>query len=524
MCGIAALFSKNDQKIDETTLYQMIVAMNYRGDSDQTPKVNNIGRAGLACVRLPIVGRETGQQPFGDTEQEVLVVFNGEIYNHSELRAELESCGFKFQSDCDTEVLVHGYKKWSTELPARLRGMYAFVIFDRATGDFFAARDPFGIKPLYYGQTESQVGFSSQIYPLTRSKFKNIREVPPGGYVNNKTESVRELFPVVSPARIDSETAIRRLRELIRESLRRHLDTDLDVAVLVSGGIDSSVLLYEAAQIIPGRVKAYCVGTKDSSDMQYARILIEYMQAKGMKVELHQVNITLEQMLESIRRTIFVIESFEPNHIRAGTTNLALASQVKKDGIRIAICGEGADELLGGYEEYPQAVRDNQSEEKIQGLFDRFVRELHKTQLQRVDRTNMYYGIEARVPYLDHDLSRFILSLPIDLKVHKNGRGVTSKYILREAYKGLLPDSIVKRRKVPMGEGAGVGDNRRDGPFYQYTDGLVSDEELSEIQKTFPQFKIQNKEEAYYFSLYKSRFSALELACQRPLTNILKTK
>lgn len=523
MCGITALISTNGEPIGDSLLFQMLDCMRHRGD--QSPKTKFLGRAGLGCVRLAIVGRESGEQPFSDPQGEIVVVFNGEIYNHVELRRELERDGVKFRSDCDTEILVQGYRKWGERLPSRLEGMYGFVIFDQRNGDFFAARDPMGIKPLYFAQFGSQWAFSSQIYPLTKTACKTIREVPPGGNVRNGQVSERELFPRVTPIRIDVETAKTRLRELIKESVRKHLDTDLEVAVLVSGGIDSSVLLYEAAQILPGRVKAYCVGTKDSEDMQYARILLDHLRANQMKVEFRPVYIKLEEIVDSIKEAIFIIESFEPNHIRAGTTNLALARQIKRDGLKIALCGEGADELLGGYEEFPQAVRDHKPEEKIQALFDRFTRELYKTQLQRVDRTAMYYGIEARVPYLEDHLLRFLLSLPLDLKLHRKGGDVISKYILREAYKGLLPDVIVNRRKVPMGEGAGVGDNRPEGIFFEHAGGRVDDEELRGRQKKFPQLQIQNREEAYYFSLYKSRFSkALELACQRPMTNILKTK
>lgn len=523
MCGISALISTNGEKIGEDKLYLMLDLMKQRGD--QPPKMKVLGRAGLGCVRLAIVGRESGDQPFSDLQEEITVVFNGEIYNHVELRRELERDGVKFRSDCDTEVLVHGYRRWGEQMPSRLEGMYGFVIFDRRRGEFFVARDPLGIKPLYFCRVGHQWAFSSQIYPLTKVSCKTIQEVPPGGSIKNGLLSGRERYPSVSPSPIDIETAKARLRELIKASVRKHLATDLEVAVMVSGGIDSSILLYESAQALPGRVKAYCVGTEDAADMQYARLLLDDLRAKQLNVEFRPVYIKRGEVVDSIKDAIFIIESFEPNHIRAGTTNLALARQIRKDRIKIALCGEGADELLGGYEEFPQAVRDGEPLEKIQALFARFTSELHKTQLQRVDRTAMYYGIEARVPYLEDHLLRFLLSLPLDLKLHQEGNRVISKYLLREAYRGLLPDAIVDRRKVPMGEGAGVGDNRPEGIFFDYASGLVDEEELSEMQKKFPQLQIQSREEAYYFSIYKSRFlKALELASQRPMTNCLQTR
>jgi asparagine synthase (glutamine-hydrolysing) len=516
MCGIAALISHDTHLADSSKLYAMMEQLGHRGN--KPPITKQLGRAILGCARLAIVGRESGEQPLSNREGELTVVFNGEIYNHRELRSELERDGVKFQTECDTEVLLHGYKRWGVKLPDRLKGMYAFVLWDQAKGEFFAARDPFGMKPLYYAYAGQQWAFSSEIYPLTRVGFNDVKSLAPGRYMHNGQISDETLMPLLAPILMDEKKAKVELRRLIEQSVQRHLDTDLPVAIFCSGGIDSSILLFEAAQIKPKGITAFCVGTQDSEDLQFARQV-----AQLVNVNLRHVPIEQEMMVDSIMRTVATIESFEPNHIRAGTASLALARAVHNEGFQVVLVGEGADELFGGYEEFPKAVRNGCTTEEVEDLFRRFIGELHKTQLKRVDRTTMAFGIEARVPYLDIDLARFVMSIPTSLKLGMKDNKVWSKYILRQAYSDVLPEKIVWRRKVPMGEGAGVGDNGKRGPFFRYTQTAMTNEEFSAIRRRHPEFDIKTREEAYYFTIFEDRFGALNLARRRPLSNVEKT-
>jgi asparagine synthase (glutamine-hydrolysing) len=320
---------------------------------------------------------------------------------------------------------------------------------------------------------------------------------------------------------VSEDEAKSELRRLISQSVRRHMETDLHVAVFLSGGIDSSIILFEAAEVRRRNVTAFCVGTPGCEDLRHAQKV-----AGELGVELRHVPIEQKTMVDNIPRAIAIIESFEPNHIRAGTTGIALADFVsrERENFRVALVGEGADELFGGYEEFPDAIKSGLPDEYVRGLFRRFIYELHKTQLQRVDRTTMAYGIEARVPYLDIDLARFAMSLPTELKLGVKDGKVWSKYILRQAYSGDLPEEIVWRRKVPMGEGAGVGDNGARGPFYEYTKTVITHEALEDIQQRYPEFEIKTPEEAYYFTIFTGRFGPLELARHRPLTNLKETK
>lgn len=518
MCGIAGIISLSPTKINASSVCAMIRQMRHRGDVE--PSVRAFANGILGCARLAIVDRLHASQPMVDEQQQVAVVFNGEIYNHATLRAELQRAGRTFRTASDTEVLIQAFLEWGPSFTSRLEGMYAFVLLNLPKQSFLAARDPFGIKPLYYAINADGWYFSSEIGPLVNVGCTDILHVPPGGSVCDGVVSQRVLFPPLAPKKMDFEETRRSLRQAISQSVRAHLDCDLPVAVFCSGGIDSSIILFEASQVKREGLTAFTVGTEDSEDQRFARNL-----AYRLGVPFCRIPINRPDMVRSVPETVAAIESFEPNHMRTGTTSMALAKAVHDRGFKVALLGEGADELFGGYEEFPDTLRTTDSYAEVELLLRRFVSELYKTQLQRVDRTTMRYGIEARVPFLHSPLATFIQSIPTEFKVYRRPDGVViGKHILREAYRGVLPDELVDRRKVPMGEGAGVGDNGPHGPFHTFCEERVSENALRETQTSFPQFNIRTREEAYYFNLFKDQFGALILAAERPRTNILGTR
>jgi len=518
MCGIAASIALTGSGAPESDIVTtMITALAHRGDCP--PKTRTIAHATLACARLAIVDRDQGAQPMVDSPApSAALVFNGEVYNFRELREDLQREGRSFSTCSDTEVILQAYLAWGPAFLERLHGMYAVVLVDAAKRRFVAARDPFGIKPLYYGRTSRSWLFSSEILPLVAAGAENIAHVPPGGCIDNGSVSGRTLYPDLTPQKMDFETARQSLRAGISASVRAHLETDLPVAVLCSGGIDSSIILYEASRARPRQISAFTVGTGDAEDRVFAEEV-----ANLCGVPFHWIQIAPGEMVDSIPETIATIESFEPNHIRAGTTGVRVAQAVRSMGFKVALFGEGADELFGGYEEFPESLRRG-SLRDVEALLRRFSSELYKTQLQRVDRTTMAVGLEARVPFLHTPLARFIQTIPTEYKVARLPSGkIVGKHILREAYRGILPDHIVDRRKVPMGEGAGIGDNGPKGPFHEFTEARVSPEDLRITQERFPEFKITTREEAYYFELYRSKFGCLPMAADRPRTNIIAT-
>ena len=518
MCGIAAVVQKPGGATfgAEATavLERMLRALKHRGKRPPHYAVNNLG--GLGCCRLSIVDRSAGgEQPITGNDG-TLIVFNGEIYNYRQLKRHLIQGGHDFTSDCDTEVILAGYKEWGVNVVDHLDGMYAFVIADEIKGRVFAARDPVGIKPLYIAEDSKAVYFSSELKSLLVSGCMQPRNINPGhAWINGKLERYANM--AVHPRREadeDKKEARKILREKIGASVRERIATDLPVAVLCSGGIDSSIVLYEASRV--RQVTAFCIGTApDDPDPQSSQALCQ-----ELGVDYRFVQVEEQALLDSIAKTVAVIESFEPNHIRGGSLSLRLAEAVSQAGFKVAICGEGADELFAGYPEFESCLSRSNVDASVREMVEMFVAQLYRTQLQRVDRTGMAYALEVRVPFLDTEVVSYALSLPGAWKISRDAGGILqTKKILRDSYRGLLPDAIVDRPKVVLSEGAGVGDNSARGPFYKYALENAGRHGVSVDDEAKKMFSIRNAEEEYYLGLFLQVFGALEEATVRPRVN-----
>ena len=425
MCGIAGNINVAG-KVSAPAIHAMLLDMQHRGDT--APRVEDLTWAAIGCVRLKIVDVDCASQPMTDKDGLALIAFNGEIYNFLELKAELEELGRVFQYSSDTEVLLYAFLEWGKACLSRLQGMYAFVILDLRRRSYFAARDPLGIKPFYYGHNGNEWLFSSEIHPLTMSGVSDVRSLPGGAFVVDGIVSERTYLPELRPKPSSFNDVRAILRSKIRESVRSHLQTDFPVAVLCSGGIDSSIVLYEAFQAKPDLVTAFSVGTINAEDHVFAQRL-----ASKLGIPFVFIEISEQEMVNGISQAVRCIESFEPNHIRAGTTGLALARAVKQHGFKIALLGEGADELFGGYGEFPTALREEGSLESVELLLRRFTEELQQTQLQRVDRTMMNSTIEGRVPFLHLPLVQFVQNDSDGIQGDKDGRwaGGQQEYFAR---------------------------------------------------------------------------------------------
>lgn len=512
MCGIAAIFSMTYGDPLEA-LAPVLVALAHRGITG--PETGAGDGWAMGAIRLPIVGREQGRQPIQSADGSVTVVLNGEIYNHARLRAVLECQGYVFRTDCDTEVLAHGYHFWGASLFPQLDGIFALVIHDARDGSHVAARDPLGVKPLYHVSNAHGAYYASEIKALLACDG-TIAYLPPGHY-RVGSEASQPYRPAPEPAApLHGALAYhaQMLRQLVRAAVQKRVATDLPVAVLLSGGIDSSVVMYEAA-LAHDDVTAFSIGADDGPDALAAQRLCR-------ELGLRHRHITVDggTLLASVPETIWTIESFEPNHIRGGTLSFHLSKEVARLGYRLALCGEGADELFGGYPEMGAAVQSGLPDAAIAAMLARFVAELHRTQLQRVDRTAMRFALEVREPFLDLDVVEFAARLPLAHKIAADGAGrLRNKRVLREAWRGLLPDWVVDRDKAVLSLGAGFGSNGPEGLFYQHGLAMMPEEGLQALRARFPAFALANREEAWYFSLYCARFGALPLGKQRPLVN-----
>lgn len=516
MCGIAGVFDHAGGD-PEVFLSSLLAAIAHRGVS--LYETSGGDDWAIGANRLPIVGRSSGRQPLFSEDGTIGAVLNGEIYNHQSLRCELEKEGCRFSSDVDTEVLAHGYQKWGDALFARLDGMFAAILVDKRDGTHVAVRDSLGVKPLYRVANADGVFYASEIKAL-RACSGQIEAVPPGHSWHSR-RGVRlvsrdgeqrqrgQLNGTLSQHAVD-------LRRLLEHSVSKRVATDLPVAVFLSGGIDSSAVMYEAAKAHPD-VVAFSIGALDSPDVVSANRI-----CRELGWRHRHISVTAAELLDLVPEVVRTIESFEPNHIRGGTLSYVLSREVARAGYRIALCGEGADELFAGYPEVSAAIASSLPEKAVEAVLERFVGELDRTQLQRVDRTSMRFALEMREPFLDQDLVAFARRLPLSHKVAATSSGISNKRVLREAYRDVLPDWLVAREKAVFSLGAGFGSNGAEGVFYQHAKEQVDEARLAQLQQRFPQFHLRNHEEAYYFSLFNEYFGPLSLAADRPLVNASK--
>lgn len=444
MCGIAAIYGSTESEVPRT-LRRMLHAIRHRG-SERYELVSR-SHCSLGANRLPIVGRDSGTQPSRNERSTIFAVLNGEIYNHSTLRDFLTARGHRFISNCDTEILVHGYEEWGRQLPAHLDGMFAFIVHDDERNELFVCRDRFGIKPLYYATlSDGSIALSSEMKAFAELRlYSPVDEFPPAtSYYNGHFEQYYGVPEQDTIAAIKLSYADARLqfRHKLSDSVRSHVQTDLPIAVLLSGGVDSAALLFLARLYHPN-VTAFTVGMSNSSDMIAAKLL-----CKAFDVPHVAVDITDDQIVAAYSSVLFCLESFEPNILRPGAATLFLLRHVRERGFSIALSGEGSDELLAGYDDFLDLA-----DSEVGGLSRRMLLDLHRTQLLRLDKLGMASTVEVRVPFLDHHFVEFALRLPPSFLIDRLTNPPTSKRILRDAFEHTLPAAICRRRKVPMDEG-----------------------------------------------------------------------
>lgn len=436
MCGIAAIFGTcRDDRSD--LVLGMLRKIRHRGDPEHFGEIREFPNGAMGTNRLAIVARGAGRQPMGTSDGRYWVVFNGEIYNHRVVRDQLETLGHHFATTCDTEVLAHAYQEWGKAMLGRIDGQFAFVVFDAEARSYFAARDPLGIKPLYWACQDGTVFFASEQKCLV-GHAGDIRELPPGNYLERGV--AHRYFDIeTEPAVGDGEDPARCCRRLLAESVRKRVDTDLPLAVMFSGGIDSAVVLHLARQFHPN-VTAFTMGLPGAADLAVAT---RYCRELGIP----QVICPLgpRKLIRELPRVIREAEFFEGIDAMDACVAHFGYQKARAKGFKVALCGEGSDEVLMGYDLF---VGHPQPQE----LMRYRVANLHRTDLQRVDRAAMLNGVEARVPFLDIDFLRFAYHLHPSLKL----RGGTTKWILREAFRSELPDYILWRPKVRMPDGTGL--------------------------------------------------------------------
>jgi asparagine synthase (glutamine-hydrolysing) len=491
MCGIAVAI---DWPEADATVRLLIDGILHRGDV--TDPVAGVGQnSAMGTRRLRIVNAEHAAQPQLSFTNRLAVSFNGEIYNHVELRQELIKAGIPFRTESDTELLANALQVWGFRALERFIGMYAFVALDLASGEFLAARDPFGVKPLYVIQGKTGFLFCSEMKPL----LDTIEQAPvmllPPGYALSRKNCVRFKSPVYPRTDVPVEHDPRTLDRLLAEAVRLRLPPGLPVATLFSGGIDSTLVAHYARQHRP-EAPGYFVGGTDAPDYRYAA---EYAEHTGFDLRMVPFDSESEETFSLIGRVVEVTESFEPNLVRGAVCSLLAAEHMHRDGFRVALCGEGADELFCGYP--PLEVAFHESEADGRPIRDECLDLMHRVSLQRVDRCSMRHQVETREPFLDPVVVNYALSIDAPALVREVDGLPRGKAPLRDLYDlhpQALPRSIRDRTKVPFGEGAGLDVSPQDSAWKRRFNEAISDADLRDGQQEFSAFSVQSKEELYY--------------------------
>ncbi|MGY1710625.1 asparagine synthetase B family protein [Geodermatophilus sp. SYSU D00758] len=448
MCGIAAVLGPG---ADRELFRGMLAAISPRGEVDE---VLCDEEALLGTARLRIVDREHAVQPWPSVDGRWALCFNGEVFNHGELRDRLHAEGRSTRSVGDTEVVLETVLAWGEEALLRMRGEFAFALVERATRRVFLARDPVGVKPLYWGRAGGRLHVASEVKALVPLGVP-VSEVPPGHCGWAAPDADPQLHPYLDLYRLgegerelsDVEEAAAALRTTLTDAVRIRVDTDLRVGVVLSGGLDSSLTLLLVRQLHPDCV-AFTVGAEGSEDLAYARRLTADLGVEHVVVPVRPKDLGLRDVREAIR----VSELTEYGDIINAVVSQRLFAAVHRAGVKVVLTGDGSDELFGGYAMYRRIGGAD-----LRRLFLHKIAHLSRTELQRVDRTSMGHGVEARVPFLDVTMLDLAMRIPQELKQ----RDGYEKWIVRHAFADLLPGYVAARHKNPMSHSSGLHERIR---------------------------------------------------------------
>ncbi|TNE99041.1 MAG: asparagine synthase B [Deltaproteobacteria bacterium] len=490
MCGILAVIGK---EIDEKKAFEASKLLSHRGP-DEADMVKT-EHAVLCHQRLSINDLKTGKQPIQGT-RDTWVIHNGEIYNHKALHQELFS-DVTFRTHSDSEIIVHLYEKKGYEFLNDLDGVFSFIVVD---GDkVIAGRDPIGVKPLFYGyDSEERIWFASEYKALIEHCVK-IDEFPPGHYFTLETGFVRYFQPAwyegKKPTRGPEE-----LKQALIKACKKRLMSDVPVGVLLSGGLDSSLVASIVSREMKkqGKVlKSFSVGiSADSSDLSKARAVAEMI-----GTEHHEVVYTPEEGIALLEEMIHKLESYDVTTIRASTPMYIMSKYIRQQGVKVVLSGEGADEIFGGYLYFKNAPTAQDFHEECV----RRVKLLNTADCLRADRSTMGTGVEARVPFLDKEFLE--VAMELDPKYKVTPKGGMEKMVLRKAFDDLfdpyLPGEVLWRQKEQFSDGVG----------YSWVDSLkalaekvVTDEEFATASMRFPYNTPDTKEAFMYRAMYDKLF------------------
>jgi asparagine synthase (glutamine-hydrolysing) len=472
----------------------MLDALPHRGPDDRG--IHTFNSTVFGHTRLSIVDVAKGHQPILTNGGRTGIICNGEVYNFRELREKLEDKYF-FTTDSDSEVILHLYQEKGPECVKDLDGMFAFAIFDG--DDFMLARDPIGIKPLYYGYVGDKLYFTSELGAMTLAGVKEVHEFPAGHYYTPKEGFVQfyRVPGIADHLLTDIEETAQLIRETFISAVKKRLlsDKEIHVGSFCSGGLDSSLVAAIAAEDIPN-LHTFVVGMKDengdeSDDLKASRVAAAHIGSTH-----HELIFTEDEYYEALPIVIKKLESYDPSLVRCAVP-CYFTCKLAADYVTVVLTGEGADELFTGYhymKNYPTDMLNKEAR--------RCIGNLHNINLQRADRMGMYFNLELRVPFLDTAMVDLSMKIPPELKIRESKQVGASieKWILRKAFEDTdyLPEDILWRYKVQYTQGAGC-----ESLGEKLALSEVSQDEFERIKAENPEATINSREAAYYFKIFR---------------------
>ncbi|MBA5247600.1 asparagine synthase B [Marnyiella aurantia] len=518
MCGIVCLLdAKQKTETLRPQILQMSRKVRHRGpDWSGIFQDENVI---FSHERLAIVDPASGKQPLFTKDGKVVLAVNGEIYNHRELRAEFPDYDFLTQSDC--EVILALYRRHGKDFLEKLNGIFAFALYDSENGVYLVGRDHMGICPLYQGWDRNGNYYVASELKALEGICKSIEVFLPGHFLFSAEgfEMQKwyhrdwEEYNSVE----DNVTDISKIKEGLEAAVHRQLMSDVPYGVLLSGGLDSSIIAAVTAKYARNRIESgdqeeawyprlhsFAVGLEGSPDLVAAQKAAEHIGSIH-----HEVHFTVQEGLDAIRDVIYHLETYDVTTVRASTPMYLLARVIKSMGIKMVLSGEGSDELFGGYLYFHKAPNAKE-------FHDETVRKLGKLHLYdclRANKALMSWGIEGRVPFLDKEFMDVAMNVNPKDKMISLAEGRMEKYVLRKAFEDLLPESIAWRQKEQFSDGVG----------YSWIDSLkeaaeteVSDEMMVNAKFRFPLNTPQNKEEYRYRTIFEEHFPSETAAATVP--------
>ncbi len=516
MCGIVCAFDlKEKSESLRPQILEMSKKVRHRGPDWSGIYSNE--KAILSHERLAVVDPVSGKQPLFSEDKKLVLAANGEIYNHRELRKQFKET-YNFQTESDCEVILALYKEKDANFLDEMNGIFGFAIYDVEKDEYFVARDHMGIIPLYTGWDMNGTFYVASELKALEGICTKIELFPPGHYLHSKDGELKKWYSrdwVDYNAVKENKTSIDELRNALENAVHRQLMTDVPYGVLLSGGLDSSVISAIAKKYSQKRIESddkkdawypqlhsFAVGLKDSPDLAAAQKV-----ANHIGTIHHEIKFTIQEGLDAIKDVIYNLETYDVTTIRASTPMYLMARVIKSMGVKMVLSGEGADELFGGYLYFHKAP----NAEEFHKETVRKLEKLHIYDCLRANKSLAAWGIEGRVPFLDKEFIDVAMRInPQDKMI--NGERM-EKWVIRKAFESYLPESVAWRQKEQFSDGVG----------YSWIDTLkemvnkeISDDKLANAKYKFPIQTPTSKEELHYRSIFAEHFPSDTAALSVP--------